>query len=93
MISGCMTTSGKKCVFPFKYRERTCSGPKCCNLDNDPEGDWCATKVKENGFMFTSKSYGYCDNTCKPPGKRMVLCSRQNRMVTVTTHVNHQVRE
>ena len=70
-----MTTSGEKCVFPFKYRQKTCSGPTCCNLDNDPKGPWCATAVKENGYMLTSKAYGYCEKSCHPPGKKMVACS------------------
>ena len=35
---------GKKCKFPFYDGGKYCPGPTCCNLDDDPKGDWCSTE-------------------------------------------------
>ena len=77
-ISGCKTTSGKKCVFPFNYNKKTCWGPlkgdlECCNLDNDPRGAWCATEVNGNGDLLTPTSRGYCESFCQPQGIFLAL--------------------
>ena len=54
--------SGKKCIFPFTKNGKTCPGPACCNLDEDPKGAWCSTKVDDNGVHVTD-NYAYCDGS------------------------------
>ena len=68
----CITTSGRKagapCIFPYKFRTKTCAGPKCCNIDKDSKGSWCATKLDEDGNLVTNH-FGYCAGTSCEPGK------------------------
>ena len=59
--------AGKKCVFPFTDGGKTCPGPKCCNLDNDPKGAWCSTKVDANG-NHVAGNFAYCKGTACEPG-------------------------
>ena len=60
--------AGSKCVFPFKYG-KTCPGPKCCNLGNDPRGSWCSTRVDARGIHMGGH-YAYCKgSSCAPEGK------------------------
>ena len=60
--------AGSKCVFPFTKNGKICPGPKCCNVDNDPNGSWCSTKVDANGEHIVGY-FGYCDDpACLPHG-------------------------
>merc|ERR1711963_141941 len=54
----CLTLSGTRCVFPFKYQ-----GVEYyrCTFDDSPV-PWCATSVDSNGTVVTN-SWGDCDNT------------------------------
>ena len=66
----CKTTSGKKvgekCVFPFKYKGRTCPGPMCCSFEGEA---WCSTKVDGDG-VHVPGNWGYCKETgCQPKGE------------------------
>ena len=54
--------TGKKCIFPFTKNGKTCPGPACCNLDEDPKGAWCSTKVDDNGVHVTD-NYAYCEGS------------------------------
>lgn len=69
--------AGKKCIFPFKFENKTCPGPKCCNLDNDSEGSWCATEVDDDRNMIDDM-YAYCAGSpCDPgAGGEHVTCSK-----------------
>ena len=54
------------CIFPFKYKGKTCAGPQCCNPSNDPKGSWCSTKVDGEG-NYLGGHYAYCKgSTCDP---------------------------
>ena len=51
-----MTSSGKKCVFPFKYRGIEYS---TCTRDGDGgKGPWCSTSTNKDGSY---KEWGRCD--------------------------------
>ena len=67
----CVPTKGPKaglpCIFPFTHNGKTCPGPKCCNLDNDSGGPWCATKVDSNGKYVTG-NYAFCEGSPCDPG-------------------------
>ena len=45
-LKGCQTTSGKYCVFPFKYKGKVHS--KCTKEDSKNGAYWCATAVDTN---------------------------------------------
>ena len=66
-VDKCVLTSGETCVFPFKKHGKTCPGPTCCNLDDDPKGNWCSTKTDENGNHIAGH-FGYCKNAPCDPG-------------------------
>ena len=69
---GPLWTKGDKCIFPYISNGKTCPGPKCCNLDNDAKGSWCAIKV-EKGVIIPS-AYGYCKDThCDEGGTAYTL--------------------
>lgn len=62
----CSPKAGEKCVFPYTKGGKTCAGPKCCNLDNDPKGAWCSTKTDASGNHI-SGNYAYCaGSSCDP---------------------------
>jgi len=52
------------CVFPHKKGGKTCAGPKCCNLDNDSKGPWCATRVHPKTGVHML--FDYCRKKCDP---------------------------
>ena len=54
--------TGKACIFPFTKNGKTCPGPACCNLDEDPKGAWCSTKVDDQGVHVTD-NYAYCEGS------------------------------
>ena len=66
-----MSTQGRSqgglpCVFPWKYKGKTYNS---CTMDWDIElRPWCATKVDENGDVF-STNFGYCGANCPLEGK------------------------
>ena len=65
---------GRPCIFPFTDTEidKTCRGPKCCNLDNDEKGAWCSTRVDEHG-NHVKGHYGYCSGTACEPGTHFLF--------------------
>ena len=76
----CRPKEGGQCIFPFNFNGKTCPGPKCCNLDNDSTGSWCATRVDENGTL-EGAYYGYCAGTPCDPG---------NEITPMTSYINSQ---
>ena len=57
----CKPAPSLGCKFPFKYEGKPCDGPKCCNLDDDPNGAWCSTKNDKDGnFIRGSNNYEFC---------------------------------
>ena len=57
---------GSPCVFPWKYKGKTYNS---CTMDwETDQRPWCATKVDENGAVF-STNYGYCGANCPLEGK------------------------
>ena len=89
VFSGCFPTSGKKsgadnpCIFPFTHKGKSCAGPTCCNVDNDPKGPWCSTKTDKNGVHITGH-YGYCSGSCiAKPGKK----PGKHKKLPIVTHI------
>ena len=59
--------AGHPCIFPFTHIGKTCPGPKCCNLNNLPEGPWCSTKNDANG-VHVRGNYALCEGSPCDPG-------------------------
>ena len=60
----CSANNGKKCVFPFKWKNLTHNE---CTVHGSPEPDkrWCSTKVDEDGVHIAGQgNYGYCGPEC-----------------------------
>ena len=58
----CSTTDGKKCVFPFKYKDVTYNG---CTKIKNKNVLWCSTKTDEQGNYITGGNWGNCSVTCQ----------------------------
>ena len=58
----CSTTDGKKCVFPFKYKDVTYNG---CTKIKNKNVLWCSTKTDEQGNYITGGNWGNCSETCQ----------------------------
>ncbi|XP_040579805.1 72 kDa type IV collagenase isoform X1 [Lepeophtheirus salmonis] len=56
--TGCRTTDGFKCIFPFKYYGKTYNN--CTNVDNGSI-DWCATSLDINENVM---GWGNCGDNC-----------------------------
>ena len=57
---------GSPCVFPWKFKGKTYN---LCTMDWEiDQRPWCATKVDENGDVF-STNFGYCGANCPLEGK------------------------
>lgn len=59
----CNTEEGKRCVFPFKYKDKIYSS---CTSDYSIGGKkWCSTRVdKDNNHIENLKEWGYCSKDC-----------------------------
>jgi len=57
----CNTVGGKKCVFPFRYKEKTFD--RCTFYETENNDPWCATEVYDNGYV-TELGYDYCAKSC-----------------------------
>jgi len=66
--SSCQTLSGRRCIFPFKYRGKTY---RQCTLDNSSNRRaWCAYRVGRDGITAVNGEWEDCDtSTCsiRPP--------------------------
>ena len=70
--------AGNKCIFPYTKNGKTCYGPRCCNLDNDPKGAWCSTRVDDNG-VHIKENYVYCKGSpCE--GTRFLISNYQGHL-------------
>eukprot|EP00418_Pyrodinium_bahamense_P086021 CAMPEP_0179072836 /NCGR_PEP_ID=MMETSP0796-20121207/32260_1 /TAXON_ID=73915 /ORGANISM="Pyrodinium bahamense, Strain pbaha01" /LENGTH=440 /DNA_ID=CAMNT_0020770009 /DNA_START=28 /DNA_END=1347 /DNA_ORIENTATION=- len=49
------TTAGCECLQQWNLSGREC-GSSCCNIDNDPAGDWCLVADEQ----CQGKDWGYC---------------------------------
>ena len=60
-------------MFPFKFNNKKCNGPGCCNLDGDSKGAWCATKVDKDGY-YMKGHWAYCsgEGCGKTMGERVL---------------------
>eukprot|EP00096_Caligus_rogercresseyi_P013896 TRINITY_DN647_c0_g1_i14.p1 TRINITY_DN647_c0_g1~~TRINITY_DN647_c0_g1_i14.p1 ORF type:complete len:313 (+),score=3.49 TRINITY_DN647_c0_g1_i14:40-978(+) len=56
--SGCATTNGKNCVFPFMYNGVSYSTCTTVDFGNNA---WCATSLTSSG---ESNAYGLCSSSC-----------------------------
>ena len=75
-ISACMTTVGKKCLFPFKYKND--SNPDltyqiCSSLD--VYRPWCPTKLDESLWVL---EWGDCLDDCPSEIPRKVCIDEPN---------------
>ena len=52
-----ITKHGDLCVVPWKYGDQTYES--CANPDSDPMGNWCPTKLNDNG-QFMGPHWDYC---------------------------------
>ena len=70
MVTACMTTEGKQCVFPFKYANE--SGPldffECSTLD--VYKPWCPTAIDADG---NPTEWGLCMPDC-PSQEIEIVC-------------------
>merc|ERR1711936_163657 len=57
-IFPCQTTSGKPCIFPFRYNNKLYVK---CTRDGNGNTPWCSTENREN---LNYKSYGTCKQHC-----------------------------
>lgn len=60
----CYTEEGKRCVFPFKYKNKIY---KSCTSDFSIGGKkWCSTRVdKNNNHIENLREWGYCNKKCQ----------------------------
>ena len=44
--------AGLPCMFPFHFERlnKTCPGPECCNLDNDPNGIYFFIRINFRAY-------------------------------------------
>ena len=70
-------SGSNSCVFPYTYKGVTCTGPNCCNLNDDASGPWCSTKVDGRG-VHISGEYEYCSGPCKKSGSCTSSVSNHN---------------
>ena len=61
------------CVFPFTYKGKTCTGPKCCSFAGDTGKSWCSRKVDDDGNHIHGY-YTYCEGMSCAHGKHIYTC-------------------
>ena len=59
--SGCETTKGTACVFPFIYKGVKYSG---CTTEDYGETPWCSTKTDKDGNYVDHAYFGICAQKC-----------------------------
>ncbi|XP_023343971.1 uncharacterized protein LOC111713351 [Eurytemora carolleeae] len=62
----CLTTDGRRCIFPFTFNRKTytfCSLDNAANLqENRP---WCSTQTDQQGnHIGNIGAWGYCESPC-----------------------------
>ena len=58
----CRGDNGKKCVFPFTFRNKKFSG--CTREFDDSDTAWCSTKTADGVHVAGEGEWGYCQSSC-----------------------------
>ena len=67
VISSFNPDPGKKCIFPFIYKDEKLNG---CTEEDYNGTYWCPTELLADGsFQKSSSKWGTCENKCQKEGK------------------------